>query len=250
MKRILAVCALLAATAGSVEGQAPAPRKHFVIVHGAWGGGWDWRTIDSLLTRQGHIVDRVTLTGLGDRVHLASASIGLDTHITDVVNAIEFEKLTDVVLLGHSYGGMVITGVADRIPQRIRHLVYLDAFLPESGESVKSLADSNFNRMVASMGRNGLLVPPWVADTTPRPKDVPHPVKTFTDALVLSNAAARAIPGTYILTIDKGATTDGFSRYADRAAARKWRVERMTDTDHIPERSAPEALTALLVRVP
>ena len=250
MKRILAACTLLAATAGFAQGQAPAPRKHFVIVHGAWGGGWDWRTIDSLLTRQGHIVDRVTLTGLGDRVHLASPNIGLDTHIADVVNAIEFEKLTDVVLLGHSYGGMVITGVADRIPQRIRHLVYLDAFLPESGESVKKLSDANFDNMVKNMAKDGMLVPPWVVADTKAPKDVPHPVKTFTDSLALSNAAARAIPGTYILTIDKGATTDGFSRYADRAAARKWRVERMENTDHVPERSAPEALTALLVRVP
>ena len=95
--------------------------------------------MDSLLTAQGHRVYRVTLTGLGERVHLASPSIGLTTHIADVVNTISWEQLEDVVLVGHSYGGMVITGVADRIPARIRALIYVDAFLPESGESVARL---------------------------------------------------------------------------------------------------------------
>jgi pimeloyl-ACP methyl ester carboxylesterase len=221
-----------------------------VIVHGAWGGGWDWRGIDSILTRMGHSVDRVTLTGLGDRVHLASPSIGLDTHISDVVNAIEFEKLTDVVLVGHSYGGMVITGVAERIPQRIRHLVYVDAFLPESGESLKKLADDGFDRMVTGMGRDGMLVPPWARPEMPTPKDVPHPLKTFTDTLALSSAAARALPGTYILTIAKGATDDSFSRFARRAESRRFTVHTMRDTDHVPERSAPDALAALLRAVP
>lgn len=242
---------LLACTPAAVRPPAPAdaPRK-FVIVHGAWGGGWDWRGVDSILTRLGHTVDRVTLTGLGDRVHLASSTVGLDTHVADVVNAIEFERLTDVVLVGHSYGGMVITGVAERIPQRIRHLVYVDAFLPQHGESVRSLADSGFNAMVRTMGRDGMLVPPWARPEMPWPKDVPHPLKTFTDTLALTNAAARALPGTYILTIDRGATDDSFSRHARRAAARGWTVHRMENTDHVPERSAPDALVSLLRRVP
>ena len=128
---------------------------------------------------------KVTLTGLGDRVHLASPDIGLGTHIADVVNTIEFEKLNDVVLVGHSYGGMVITGVAERIPQRIRHLVYVDAFLPENGESVQKLADRGFDAMVSNMSRNGMMVPPWAADSMPRPKDVPHPLKTFTDTVLV-----------------------------------------------------------------
>ena len=248
--RLVATAVLFALASSDAGGQPAASGKHFVIVHGAWGGGWDWRTIDSILTRQGHTVDRVTLTGLGDRVHLASSDIGLDTHITDVVNVIEFERLTDVVLVGHSYGGMVITGVAERIPQRIRHLVYLDAFLPESGESVKKLADRGFDQMVADMGKDGMLVPPWVGADVQAPKDVPHPLKTFVDTLVLRNPAARTIPGTYILTIDKGATTDAFTHHAERAAARKWRVHRMENTDHVPERSAPDALARLLVGVP
>lgn len=241
---------LLSTLAAHLGAQSPESRKHFVIVHGAWGGGWDWRGIDSILTRDGHTVDRVTLTGLGDRVHLASADIGLDTHITDVVNSIEFEKLNDVVLIGHSYGGMVITGVAERIPQRIRHLVYVDAFLPEHGESVKQLADSGLDAMVTNMAKDGMLVPPWARPEMPVPKDVPHPLKTFTDTLILANQAARTLPGTYILTIDRGATQDGFDRYAKRAEARKWRVHRMENTDHVPERSAPDALATLLRQVP
>lgn len=245
---LAALISLMPATRASA--QTDAARKHFVIVHGAWGGGWDWRGIDSLLTAQGHVVDRVTLTGLGDRVHLANANVGLDTHITDVVNTIQFERLNDVILLGHSYGGMVITGVAERIPHRIRHLVYVDAFLPEHGESVKKLSDAGFDAWVSNMARNGMLVPPWAADTAAVPKDVPHPVKTFTDTLVLTSAAARAIPGTYILTIDRGRTEDSFDRYAARALARRFRVHRMENTDHVPERSAMDALIALLRQVP
>ena len=253
MNRLLRVALpLLAAltVARPADGQGRDTPKRFVIVHGAWGGGWDWRGIDSILTRHGHTVDRVTLTGLGDRVHLASPNVGLDTHITDVVNVLEFEKLNDVVLIGHSYGGMVITGVAERVPHRIRHLVYVDAFLPEHGESVRKLADTGFDAMVTSMAKDGMLVPPWSRADMPTPKDVPHPMKTFTDTLVLTNQAARALPGTYILTIDKGATTDGFTRYAERAESRKWRVHRMADTDHVPERSAPDALATLLRQVP
>ena len=249
--RLVTLSALVALTAPARgESQARETPKRFVIVHGAWGGGWDWRGIDSILTRQGHTVDRVTLTGLGDRVHLASPNIGLETHVTDVVNAIEFEKLNDVVLIGHSYGGMVITGVAERIPQRIRHLVYVDAFVPEHGESVKALADAGFDQMVTNMAKDGMLVPPWSRSEMPTPKDVPQPLKTFTDTLALTNPAARSVPGTYILTIDKGATQDAFTRFAQRAEARQWRVHRMENTDHVPERSAPDALATLLRQVP
>ena len=114
---------LLFAISSSGRAQPSAPPTTFVIVHGAWGGSWDWRQVDSLLTMQGHRVIRTDLTGLGKRSHLISASIGLDTHIADVVNEILWERLTDVVLVGHSYGGMIITGVADSIGVRLRELV-------------------------------------------------------------------------------------------------------------------------------
>jgi pimeloyl-ACP methyl ester carboxylesterase len=111
----------------------------FVLVHGGWVGGWSWQRAIPLLRAQGHDVHAPTLTGLGDRVHLARPDVGLGTHVTDVVNLIEYEGLHDVVLVGHSYGGMVITGALHRIPERIAHVVYLDAFVPRGGQTLAEL---------------------------------------------------------------------------------------------------------------
>jgi len=109
---------------------------NFVLVHGAWIGGWYWRPIAQKLRKVGHEAYAPTLTGLGERIHLMSPSINLDTHVTDVVNVIKEEGLSDVVLVGHSYGGMVVTGVADALPDRITSLVYLDAFVPKNGDAL------------------------------------------------------------------------------------------------------------------
>jgi pimeloyl-ACP methyl ester carboxylesterase len=225
--------------------------KHatYVIVHGAWGGAWDWRAVDSMLTRHGHRVVRTTLTGLGERVHLASPDIGLSTHIDDVVNTILWEDLHDVVLMGHSYGGMVITGVADRIPDRIRRLVYLDAFLPDSGETALALADSIGATFVRPNTRDGFIIPAWVTDDHAIPRDVPQPLRTFTDTLRLVNPTARRIPAVYILTFEPTIMPDPFQRFADRAIARGWPVSRLQG-NHVPERSARSELVALLERVP
>ena len=107
----------------------------FVLVHGAWGGSWGWRDFANLLRADGHEVYTPSLTGQGERIHLGGPQVNLSTHVTDVENVFRFEDLTDVTLVGHSYGGMVVTGVADRVPEHIQHLVYLDAFLPRDGES-------------------------------------------------------------------------------------------------------------------
>jgi len=107
----------------------------FVLVHGAWGGGWYWRDVARYLRREGHEVFTPTLTGLGERAHLGHAGIDLDTHVRDVANLIEYEDLSDVVLVGHSLAGMVITGVSNEIPHRLVHLVFLDADLPMHGQS-------------------------------------------------------------------------------------------------------------------
>jgi pimeloyl-ACP methyl ester carboxylesterase len=108
----------------------------FVLVHGAWHGSWCWKRVRRILQQLGHEVFTPTLSGVADRSHLSAPSINLDTHIDDVVNLIRWEELSDVVLCGHSYGGMVVTGIADRIPDKIRSLVYLDAFVPENGENL------------------------------------------------------------------------------------------------------------------
>jgi pimeloyl-ACP methyl ester carboxylesterase len=112
-------------TKAQTQNLKPAGKPTTVIVHGAWGGSWAFRRVDSLLRERGHNVYRPSLTGLGERVHLATPDVGLSTHINDVVNMILFEDLRDITLIGHSYGGMVITGVADRVPDRIRRLIYL-----------------------------------------------------------------------------------------------------------------------------
>lgn len=230
-----------------VQATPPAASKPtFVIVHGAWGGGWDWRTVDSLLTKDGYKVVRVTLTGLGERRHLSAPNVGLYTHIDDVVNKILWDDMKDVILLGHSYGGMVITGVADRIPERIKRLIYLDAMLPDSGESVRSLqgVDTAF---ITSVRRGDYTVPIWVQDTTVIPRDVPMSLKTFTDTLRLVNPAGRKVPASYILTFEPQVNPDPFQRFADRAAKRGWPVFRM-QADHIPERTNPTGLVAQLER--
>ena len=245
------LAALAAAATVLVAPVAAQGRAHYtyVIVHGAWGGAWDWRAVDSMLTRDGHHVVRATLTGLGERHHLASPTIDLHTHIDDVVNTILWDDLREVVLVGHSYGGMVITGVVDRIPERIKRVVYLDAILPDSGESLLSIPDTARERFIQSVTRDGFMVPVWVQDTTVVPRDVPQSLRTFTDTLKLVNPARRKVPAAYILTYEPNVTPDPFQPFADRAAQRGWTVYKMV-SDHLPERTHRAELVALLEKVP
>lgn len=198
-----------------------------------------------MMTAKGCIVYRPSLTGLGERVHLANAQIGLQTHINDVVNLILFEDLYDVILVGHSYGGMVITGVADSLPGRIKKLIYLDAFLPDSGESVMSIYPGLENYF-DSLAANGFMIPPWLKPGTPLPHDVPQPLKTFTDTLSLKHRN-RQPPAIYILTVEKGTdpSKDNFAAQADRARKRGMKVLQLT-ADHNPQWSAPEDLSEML----
>ena len=224
----------------------PTPAKPtFVIVHGAWGGSWAFRRVEAMLREKGCIVYRPSLTGQGERVHLASSAVNLSMHIDDVVNVIRFEDLHDIILVGHSYGGMVITGVADRVPDRIRRLIYLDAFVPNDGESVNSLTGAG--AWLKPMIQGDYIVPPWVKPEQPVPKDVPQPLKTFTEPIVLKNKAALQIPAIYILTVEAGkeAKTDDFAAPAERAKTRGWTVIQLT-SDHNPQWSAPDALVELL----
>jgi pimeloyl-ACP methyl ester carboxylesterase len=248
MRRILLIMGgLIFARSSSMAQQSHSPVT-YVLVHGAWGGSWDWKIVDSMLTRLGNVVYRPALTGLGERVHLASTSIGLATHIDDVVNTILWENLHDVVLLGHSYGGVVITGVADRIPERIRQLIYLDAILPDSGETVLGIMPPELTELIRANTRDGTVVPPWEPADKPLPKDVPHPLRTLTDTLRLVNPGRLKVPATYILTVEPSEPKDPFQPFADRARARGWPVRVMT-ADHVPERSNPEALVRLLLQV-
>ena len=248
MKKIISlvfVVASLAIFAGckTVPPIAASPEKNtYVLVHGAWGGGWDWRHVDDLLTADGNKVFRATLTGQGERSHLASTNIDLDTHIQDVVNVILWENLHDVVLVGHSYGGMVVTGVADRVPERIKRVVYLDAMLPENGESVNAAVPIRRNPLKI---HDGYALPTWVNGKTPPPHDVPMPVKCFTQPLVLTNQAK--VLATYILTVDAGKSPaeDELYKFYQRAQARGWPVRVMAG-DHNVQRTHPQELARLL----
>jgi pimeloyl-ACP methyl ester carboxylesterase len=225
---------------------APGSPSTYVIVHGAWGGGWAFQEVDRLLTADGHKVYRPTLTGQGERVHLSSPDVGLSTHIEDIVNLILWENLHEVVLVGHSYGGMVITGVADRVPDRIKRLIYLDAFLPENGESVNTAGGLSMG-----LGRNvveGFIPPTWVHAGAPIPHDVPMPARTFSEPILLTHQeAARRIPTRYFMFLPKGhALSEGaFYRFYQRAQARGWPVATL-ESDHNAQWSHPREEVALL----
>src|SRR6516225_6895333 len=121
------------------EGEGTLMGYNFVLVHGAWHGGWCWRRVADRLRASGHLVFTPTLTGLGERSHLLRPDLDLDVHIADVINVIKWERLSDVVLCGHSYGGFVISGVAERAADLIRSIVFLDAFLPNSGDAIEDI---------------------------------------------------------------------------------------------------------------
>lgn len=172
--------------------QAQSEVRTYVLVHGAWHGGWCWRRVADQLEALGHKVFTPTLTGLGERSHLLTPETGLDLHIQDVVNVIEWEGLESFVLVGHSYGGMVISGVAERLNSKIDAIVYVDAFLPSEGDSVASLSDSGTSDAILGSIAGGITEwPPldteifaieaenadWV-----KSKMTLHPVKTFADA--------------------------------------------------------------------
>jgi pimeloyl-ACP methyl ester carboxylesterase len=241
---------VLAAVLASTATPASSTTKPvIVIVHGAWGGGWAFREVDQLLTQKGYKVFRPQLTGQGERVHLASTDIGLETHITDVVNMIRYEDLHDIILVGHSYGGMVITGVADRVPDRIKRLVYLDAFVPRDGESMRSLLGPRWND-IQEMIHDGYVVPKWVKPGQPPPHDEPQSVRTMTDGIVLRSDAARQLPATYILTVAPGTKPEDDEFYAQsvRAKAFGWPLLQLS-SDHNPQWSAPQALVELLASI-
>jgi pimeloyl-ACP methyl ester carboxylesterase len=229
---------------------APKPPV-LVSVHGAWAGGWQFKKTAVLLEAKGWTVHRPSMSGLGEHFNTARADIGLATHIDDIVNYILFEDLHDIILLGHSYGGMVITGVADRIPERIARLVYLDAALPENGESLLGIRKADSPVQLEKMAKDGFIIPGWVRPGKPFPIDVPHPLKTLTDPIVLKNQEAVAkIPATYILTVDKGKKPedDDFHAPYERAKARGWPVLIM-EADHVPQWRLPQATADLLLGI-
>lgn len=200
----------------------------YVLVHGAWHGGWCWRRVADHLRRAGHEVYTPTLTGLGERVHLASADVALDTHIADVLGLIEAEELDRFVLVGHSYGGMVVTGVADAAADAISALVYLDAFVPKNGESMftfRTLEQVEQMRRDASARGDGWRVAPptpehfGVADPGDREwvrrRTVDQPIATYGQPLDLTGALSAISRRVYIFAASY--ENSRFGRFAERA---------------------------------
>jgi pimeloyl-ACP methyl ester carboxylesterase len=187
---------------------APTNAKSFVLVHGAWHGGWCWRRVADLLTARGHKVFTPTLTGLGERSHLMSAGIRLATHVTDVANVIQWEDLNDVVLVGHSYAGFVISGVTEQVPKAVGSLVFIDAFVPETGQCLIELTAPATREVIeAARQKEDIAVPPRPAEFfRVNEKDrawvdamcTPHPLATLLEGLTLTGARERVAKRAYI----------------------------------------------------
>jgi pimeloyl-ACP methyl ester carboxylesterase len=230
----------------------------FLICHGAWSAGWAWKKVRPLLRAAGHEVFTPTYTGLGERAHLVSRSINLDTHIADVLGVIECEGLSEIVLVGHSYGGMVATGIADRVPERVSKLVYLDAFVPENGQSLSDLlpAPVRAGRQEAApiQGDGWLIAPnPSPPDTSPEdlawitPRRRWQPTGCFSQPIALRNTAPPP-PRAYIYCT-RIAPEDSFGQFARRfRSAPGWQFFEI-DASHSPNVTAPEALVRILDRV-
>jgi pimeloyl-ACP methyl ester carboxylesterase len=222
----------------------------FLVVHGAWSAGWAWKKMRPLLRARGHELFTPTHTGLGERAHLASPDIDLETHIADNLGVLEFEDLRGVILIGHSYGGMVATGVADRARERIAKLVYIDAFAPKEGDSVFSLTPERRKAMTDAA------IDGWKLPANPMPPDTPQadqdwavprrrpqPIKTFEQPLRLHNGEL-TLPRHYIFC-----TRDGrFRRHYERARSEGWGHLEI-DASHNPHITAPEVLAEILDRI-
>jgi len=226
----------------------------FVLVHGAWTGALIWRAIAQALRQASHEVYTPTLTGLGERTHLLNAEIDLATHVQDVLALIDYEDLSDIVLVGHSYGGMVVTGVADAIPEKLRSLVCLDAFVPENGQSLFDLLPPEQRAPPMAAPGETWLTPPLPAEAFGRPsqavrdfvarKGSPQPTACFSRPLGLSDGIQRVRRKTYIYCNDPEPTV--FTPiYARLSSTRGWTVKTLPCT-HFAQLDMPEELTALL----
>lgn len=226
-----------------------AQKTTYVIVHGAWGGAWQFKKTAQLLGKEGHDVYRPTLTGLGERFHLMNEGINLDTHVDDVVNTILFEDLQDIVLVGHSYGGMVISAVADRIPARIKKLIYIDAIIPEDGKSAMESLGIDVEVVPSRFKiKDATLIPTWVKDPAKTPRDVPHPLATFTQQISLKNPQRLDIASTYIFTYDplKGEEKDDFYPFYKKAVNNNWTIRKL-EASHNPQIDKLEELVQILL---
>jgi pimeloyl-ACP methyl ester carboxylesterase len=230
----------------------------FVLVHGAWHGGWCWSRVAERLRTHGHRVFTPTLTGLGERSHLNDRDIRLTTHVDDVVNVIRWEGLDDVVLVGHSYGGVVISGVAEQVEDKIASIVFLDAFVPEDGQAMRDIVPAPSvqrwhehitadGRWIAAMPAEFFKVVTDADRAWVDAKCVAHPYATFLDPLPLSGARERIAKKTYIRATIYN--SPAYRAYYDRRSADpSWRAYEI-ESGHDVMVDAPDGLVKILEEV-
>lgn len=229
----------------------------FLLVHGMGDGGWYWQKTSKLLRAHGHDVYTPTLTGLGERCHLLNREVDLETHITDIVNCLDYEDLNDVTLVGHSYGGMVVTGAADRARERIKTLIYLDAFLPKNNQSIFDLQPPDrieFYRSVATEKGDGWRIPPPPAEfwKLTEPDDTAwfdkfatdHPLASLEQPVRLTHADGPVDRRAYIWA--SGFTPSPFEKFAAETRDDPAWTYREIQSGHMPMISHPVELTELL----
>jgi len=228
-----------------------------VLAHGAWSAAWAWKKMRPLLRAAGHDFFSPTYTGLGERAHLARPEIDLDTHIQDVLAVLEFEDLTDVTLLGHSYGGMVATGVADRARSRMGRVVYIDAFAPRDGQSLFDLVgpkvEANMRAGAAKDGDGWLLpINPMPPDTAPEdvawatPRRRKQPIRTFEQKIKLTSPDT---PPRHYIYAKRSGPGDVFRQFGEHARSETgWRYHEI-DASHNPHITCPDVLMQLLSEI-
>jgi pimeloyl-ACP methyl ester carboxylesterase len=245
---IIKTAAMAALAAPALGRTTPQPVKAgkpatFVLIHGAWHGGWCWQRVNDRLTAQGHRVFAPTLTGLCERSHLNSPSVNLSTHISDVVNEIRWKDLENVVLVGHSYAGMVITGVAEQIASKIASIVYLDAFVPADGQCLVDLGGK---------GDAGPFTAPIPAAVFPvneadrawvDSKMTPQSTACFTEKLKVTGAYQKIARKTYIRAKSFPGFAGTLEKFRSDASWKTYEV----DCGHDVMIDEPDELTSILV---
>lgn len=223
--------------------------KTFVLVHGAWHGGWCWGPVAELLRAEGHSVFAPTLTGCGDRVHLASAETTLHTHVTDLLAMLHYEDITDIVLVGHSYAGFVISKLASEAAERMQCLIYLDAFLPDSGQSfadltgldIREIAERGTVAPMLTVEELGIVEPAlqvFVGDRL-----TPHPVGALEQKVDFDGETLSAIPRRFIQS------SGLFATEAKKAASLGFHITEMNNAGHDVMLTQPAQLAEVLLNI-
>lgn len=253
----VAAASAVAATACTRVAPPPAPAAAhtFLVAHGAWSAGWAWKKVHPLMAAAGHRLITPTYTGLGEREHLATPEVSLETHIQDLLGVIKFEDLRDFVLVAHSYGGMVATAVADRVPERIRQIIYVDAFVPKDGQSLVDIVPAETRDRILGVGKGGdWLVPPQPIPEDTSAQDVQwiqrfrmsQPLHCFDMPVKLANGDTK-LPRSYVYALRRP-PADTFGPFAARAKSEGWGYHEI-DSSHSPNVTAPQVLVDLLVKI-